>query len=173
MSDKKVIAVVGATGSQGGGLVRAILDDPDHEFAVRALARDARSAKAQELAAAGAEVVEADLNDQDSMVRAFLGAPGAYIVTNYWVARTPEEEAAQTRAEMELQQAEIAAWAAKAAGVSHVIWSTLEDTRQHFGDDDRVPNIDGPSMPRVRPTNCSSSTAYRRRSCAPPSTSRA
>ena len=144
MSDKKVIALVGATGSQGGGLVRAILDDPDHEFAVRALARDARSAKAQELAAAGAEVVEADLNDQDSMVRAFRGAYGAYIVTNYWVARTPEEEAAQTRAEMELQQAEIAAWAAKAAGVSHVIWSTLEDTRQHFGDDDRVPNIDGP-----------------------------
>ena len=73
MTEKKVIAVVGATGSQGGGLVRAILDDPDHEFAVRALARNARSAKAQELAAAGAEVVEADLNDEDSMVRAFEG----------------------------------------------------------------------------------------------------
>jgi uncharacterized protein YbjT (DUF2867 family) len=144
MSDKKVIAVVGATGSQGGGLVRAILADPDHEFAVRALARDAHSANAQELAAAGAEVVEADLNDQDSMVRAFRGAYGAYIVTNYWVERTPEEEAAQTRAEMELQQAEIAAWAAKAGGVEHVVWSTLEDTRTYFGDDDGVPNIDGP-----------------------------
>ena len=73
----------------------------------------------------------------------FQGAHGAYVVTNYWVKRTPEEEAAQTRAEMELQQAEIAAWAAKAGGLEHVVWSTLEDTREHFGDDDRVPNIDG------------------------------
>ncbi len=64
------------------------------------------------------------------MVRAFEGAYGAFVVTNYWVARTPEEEAARTRAEMELEQAEIAARAAKAAGVQHVIWSTLEDTRQ-------------------------------------------
>ena len=143
MTDTQVIAVVGATGSQGGGLVRAILADPDHEFVVRALARNTRSAKAQELAAAGVEVVDADLNDQESMVRALKGAYGAYVVTNYWVERTPEAEAAQTRAEMELQQAEIAAWAAKAAGVKHVIWSTLEDTRNHFGDDDRVPNVDG------------------------------
>jgi uncharacterized protein YbjT (DUF2867 family) len=143
MTDTQVIAVVGATGSQGGGLVRAILADPDHEFVVRGLARNTRSAKAQELAAAGVEVVDADLNDQESMVRALKGAYGAYVVTNYWVERTPEAEAAQTRAEMELQQAEIAAWAAKAAGVKHVIWSTLEDTRNHFGDDDRVPNVDG------------------------------
>ena len=143
MTDTKVIAVVGATGSQGGGLVRAILADPDHEFEVRALARNTRSAMTKELAAAGVEVVDADLNDQESMVRALKGAYGAYVVTNYWVERTPEAEAAQTRAEMELQQAEIAAWAAKAAGVKHVIWSTLEDTRNHFGDDDRVPNVDG------------------------------
>src|SRR5262249_13848024 len=142
MTDKKVIAVIGATGQQGGGLARAILADPDHQFAVRALARNPRSTKAQELAAAGAEVVEADLNDQDSVVRAFQGAYGAYVMTNYWVERTPEQEAAQTRAEMELQQAEIAAWAAKAAGVEHVVWSTLEDTRDFFGDDDRVPNVD-------------------------------
>jgi uncharacterized protein YbjT (DUF2867 family) len=143
MTDKKVIAVLGATGSQGGGLARAILADPDHDFGLRALARNPRSAKAQELAGAGAEVVEADLNDQDSMVRAFEGAYGAYVVTNYWVERTPEQETAQTRAEMELQQAETAAWAAKTAGLAHVIWSTLEDTREFFGDDDRVPNIDG------------------------------
>ena len=76
--------MVGATGLQGGGLVRAILADPDQEFAVRALARNPRSAKAQALGAAGAEVVEADLNDQDSMVRAFQGAHGAYVVTIYW-----------------------------------------------------------------------------------------
>ena len=143
MTEKRIITVVGATGSQGGGLVRAILADPDHEFAVRALTRNARSGKAQELAAAGAEVVEADLNDEASLIRAFERAHGAFIVTNYWVDRTPEEEARETRAEMELQQAEAAVWATKAAGVAHVVWSTLEDTRPHFGDDDRVPTVDG------------------------------
>ena len=38
--DKKIIAVVGATGAQGGGLVRAILADPGGGFAVRAITRD-------------------------------------------------------------------------------------------------------------------------------------
>ena len=142
MTDKKLIAVVGATGSQGGGLVRAILADPKQEFAVRALTRNPQSDKAKALAAAGAEVVEADLDDETSVRKAFDGAHGAFVVTNYWVERTPAEEAARTRAEMELEQAEIAARAAKDAGVAHVIWSTLEDTREHFGDDDRVPSLD-------------------------------
>ncbi|TCM45308.1 NmrA/HSCARG family protein [Kribbella sp. VKM Ac-2568] len=142
MTEQKLIAVVGATGSQGGGLVRAILADPDRQFAVRALTRNPQSAKAQELASAGAEVVQADLDDEASVRKAFDGAHGAFVVTNYWVERTPEEEAARTRAEMELEQAEIAARAAKDADVQHVIWSTLEDTREHFGDDERVPSLD-------------------------------
>ncbi len=141
MTDKKLIAVVGATGSQGGGLVQAILDDGT--FAVRALTRNKQSASAQQLAAAGAEVVEADLDDETSLRKAFDGAHGAYIVTNYWVERTPAEEAARTRGQMEFDQAENAARAAKEAGVAHVIWSTLEDTRVHFGETDRVPDIDG------------------------------
>ena len=142
MTEKKLIAVVGATGAQGGGLVRAILDDPSTEFAVRALTRNPQSAKAQELAAAGAEVVEADLDDEASVRAAFDGAYGAFVVTNYWVDRTPEEEAARTRAEMELAQAETAAKAAHDAGVEHVIWSTLEDTRPFFADRDDVPSLD-------------------------------
>lgn len=142
MTEKKIIAIVGATGSQGGGLVRAILADPDHEFAARALTRNSQSGKARELTASGAEVVEADLDDEKSLVRAFEGAHGVFIVTNYWADRTPEEEARRTRAEMELQQAEAAVWATKAAGVAHVIWSTLEDTRPHFGDGERVPTVD-------------------------------
>jgi uncharacterized protein YbjT (DUF2867 family) len=141
MTDKKLIAVVGATGSQGGGLVKAILDDGT--FAVRALTRNAESTGAQALAAAGAEIVEADLDDEASLRKAFDGAHGAYIVTNYWVERTPAEEAARTRGQMEYDQAENAARAAKDAGVAHVIWSTLEDTRRHFGETDRVPSIDG------------------------------
>ncbi|WP_433368673.1 NmrA/HSCARG family protein [Actinoplanes sp. CA-142083] len=132
MTDKKIIAVVGATGSQGGGLARAILDDPDGPFALRALTRDVDSPKAKELAARGAEVVRADLDDEASVRKAFEGAYGAFVVTNYWAPLTPEEEAARSRARMELEQAETAARAAKAAGLKHVVWSTLEDTRPHF-----------------------------------------
>ena len=63
MTDKKIIAVLGATGAQGGGLVQAILNDPDGEFAVRALTRDPGSDKARALAEQGAEVVKADIDD--------------------------------------------------------------------------------------------------------------
>lgn len=144
MRDKKLIAVVGATGSQGGGLVQAILDDPAKEFRVRALTRSAQSAKARALEAAGAEVVEADLEDGPSLRAAFEGADGAFVVTNYWAERTPEDEAKRTRAAMELAQADTAALAVEQAGVGHVIWSTLEDTRDYFGGtDERVPSIDG------------------------------
>jgi len=143
MTEKKIIAVVGATGSQGGGLVRAILADPGQEFAARALTRNAHSPRAQELAAAGASVVEADLDDEASVRQAFDGVHGAYVMTNYFAERTPEQEAARTPAQMELQQAEAAARAARDAGVAHLIWSTLEDTRPFFGDSDRVPTLEG------------------------------
>ncbi|MEV5966592.1 NmrA/HSCARG family protein [Kribbella sp. NPDC051952] len=142
MSDKKLIAVVGATGSQGGGLARAILADTSGEFAVRALTRNPESAKAKELAAAGAEVVKADLDDEASVRAAFGGAYGAFVVTNYWAERTPEQDAKQSRAEMELAQAEVAAQAARDAGLTHVVWSTLEDTRPFFTGRDDVPSLD-------------------------------
>jgi len=129
---EKIIAVVGATGSQGGGLARAILDETDGAFTVRALTRDPESPKAKELAAGGAEVVAADLDDEASLRRAFTGAYGAFVVTNFWVRRTAAEEAARSRARMELDQAANAARAARDAGLRHVIWSTLEDTRPHF-----------------------------------------
>jgi uncharacterized protein YbjT (DUF2867 family) len=139
---KKLIAVIGATGSQGGGLVRAILADPSGEFAVRALTRNPASGPARELAAAGAEVVAADLDDEASVRAAFEGAYGAFVVTNYWAPLTPEQEAVRTRAEMELAQAETAARAARDAGVQHLVWSTLEDTRPFFAGRDDVPSLD-------------------------------
>lgn len=147
MIDQKVIVVVGATGSQGGGLVRAILADPDRAFAVRALTRSADSAKAQRLSAAGADVVEADLDDEASLRSAFSGAHGVYVVTNYWAQRAPEDAARRTAAAMELAQAENAARASRDAGVAHVVWSTLEDTREFFGDDDRIPDVEGYKVP--------------------------
>lgn len=134
MADQKVIAVVGATGAQGGGLARAILDDQDG-FAVRALTRDPASDKARELAAAGAEVVQADIDDQASVTRAFEGAYGAYCVTNFWEHFSAERETAQA-ANM--------ARAAKDAGIQHAIWSTFEDTRKWVPlDDDRMPTLQG------------------------------
>ncbi|HKK27946.1 MAG TPA: NmrA/HSCARG family protein [Gemmatimonadota bacterium] len=133
MSDEKVIAVVGATGAQGGGLARAILADPEGGFAVRALTRNPDSDAARELAAAGAEVVRADLDDVESLKRAFRGAYGAYCVTNYWEHFSPEKE---------LAQAANLAEAAAAEGLDHVIWSTLEDTREWVPlDDDRMPTL--------------------------------
>jgi len=120
MAQKKVIAVVGATGAQGGGLVRAILADPASGFTARAIVRDPQSDRARALAALGAEVVAGDIDDEASLTRALHGAWGAYFVTFFWAHFSPEKEGAE---------AAIMARAAKAANVHHVIWSTLEDTR--------------------------------------------
>jgi uncharacterized protein YbjT (DUF2867 family) len=135
MSDRKIIAVVGATGAQGGGLVRAILEDPAGGFAVRALTRDPESEAARRLAAAGAEVVAADVDDPESLRRAFAGAYGAFCVTFFWNHFSPENE---------LAHAANMADAARDAGLEHVIWSTLEDTRLRVPlDDDRMPTLMG------------------------------
>ncbi|MBK9374915.1 MAG: NmrA/HSCARG family protein [Holophagales bacterium] len=135
MAEKKVIAVVGATGAQGGGLVRAILADPSGGFAARAITRNTRSDKAQALAGLGAEVVGADLDDADSLAAVFAGAHGAFCVTNFWEHFSPEKELAQAGA---------LARAVREAGVSHVLWSTLEDTRRFVSlDDDRMPTLMG------------------------------
>jgi len=131
MADKKIIAVVGSTGSQGGGLVRAIVNDPNGGFAARAITRDVNKDKAQALKAAGAEVVQADLDDVESLKKAFAGAHGVFGVTNFWEHFSGEKEK---------QQAKNIADAARAAGVKHVIWSTLEDTRKLMkADDTRMP----------------------------------
>ena len=135
MSDKKVISVVGATGAQGSGLVRAILNDRNGPFTVRALTRDVNSDKARALAALGAEMVTADVDDIESLKRAFAGAHGAYCVTFFWAHFSPEKEMAEARA---------MAQAAKHAGVEHAIWSTLEDTRKWIPlSDNRMPTLMG------------------------------
>ncbi len=135
MPDKKVIAVLGATGAQGGGLVRAILNDPNGGFAARVLTRDVNGAKAKEFAGRGAEVVAADVDNPESLRKAFQGAYGAYCVTFFWGHFSPEKEMAEAKAMAE---------AAKAAGLRHVIWSTLEDTRKWVPlSDNRMPTLQG------------------------------
>ena len=133
MSEKKIIAVLGATGAQGGGLVRSILSDKDGEFKVRALTRDVNSDKAKALANMGAEVVKADLDDYDSLKKSFSGAYGVYGVTNFWEHYSPEKEKAQAKS---------IANAAKDAVVKHIIWSTLEGTRNFIPlTDNRMPTL--------------------------------
>ena len=133
MPDKKIIAVLGATGAQGGGLVRAILDDPNGGFVARAITRDVTSDKAKAFAHMGVEVAAVDIDDEKSLRKALQGAYGAYFVTFYWVHFSPEKEMAEARN---------MASAAKAAGIKHAIWSTLEDTRQWVPlSDNRMPTL--------------------------------
>jgi uncharacterized protein YbjT (DUF2867 family) len=135
MTDKKIIAVVGATGQQGGAVAKAVLDDKDGGFTVRALTRNPDSAAAQALAARGAEVVAANLDDEASVRAALAGAYGAYFVTAFWEYNDVAREQAQARN---------LANAAAAAGVRHVVWSTLPDTRNHIPlDDERIPTLHG------------------------------
>ena len=134
-STKKIIAVVGATGAQGGGVVRAIADDPSGGFVARAITRDPNSDKAKALAGLGVEVVAANVDDQDSLRRAFEGAYGAFCVTFFWDHFSPEKE---------LAEAKNMAAAARDAKLQHVIWSTLEDTRKWVPlSDDRMPTLMG------------------------------
>ncbi len=133
MEKNKIIAIVGATGAQGRGLVNAILSDKEGVFKPRAITRNAGSDKAKELSGLGVEVVEADVNDKASLVKAFKGAYGAFCVTFFWEHFSPEKES---------QHAKNMAEAANEAGVQHVIWSTLEDTRKWVPlSDDRMPTL--------------------------------
>ena len=135
MAEKKTIAVVGATGAQGGGVVRAILNDASGGFTARAITRNVNSDKAKELAKLGAEVIAADVDDVESLKRAFTDAYGAFCVTFFWEHFSPEKEFAQAQA---------MAKAAKHAGLEHVIWSTFEDTRKWVPlSDNRMPTLMG------------------------------
>lgn len=135
MSQKKTIVVVGATGAQGGGLVSAILDDPDGPFKVRGVTRNPDSERATALAQRGVELAQADLDDVESLKRAFDGAYGAYCVTNFWEHFSAAKETEQGRN---------LASAAAAAGVQHAIWSTLEDVRDFVPlDSDQMPTLQG------------------------------
>ncbi|HEY8370126.1 MAG TPA: NmrA/HSCARG family protein [Thermodesulfobacteriota bacterium] len=135
MAERKIIAVAGATGAQGSGLVRAILADAGGGFAARALTRNVDSDRARELSKLGAEVVAADVDDIGSLRQAFEGAYGAFCVTFFWAHLSPEKE---------IVEAANMARAARDAGLRHVIWSTLEDTRRWVPlGDDRMPTLMG------------------------------
>jgi uncharacterized protein YbjT (DUF2867 family) len=127
--------VFGATGAQGGGLARAIMADKNSEFTVRVVTRDANSEKAKALAQLGAEVVEANIDEIQSIKKAIEGAYGAYFVTFFWEHFSVDKE---------LQEVNNFIEAARESHLQHIIWSTLEDTRNWVKlDDDRMPTLHG------------------------------
>lgn len=133
MTDKRIITVIGATGRQGGGLVRSVLADRDGDFTVRAVTRHPDSDPAQELKRLGVEVVQADMDEEAGLAPAFEHAYGAFVVTNFWEHMSAEREKTQALA---------VARAASHAGVQHAVWSTLEDTRDCVPlDDERMPTL--------------------------------
>src|SRR5882672_4315082 len=124
-NNEKLIAVIGATGQQGGGVVRAL--QAGSQFKVRALSRN--PGKHRELVG---EVVEADLSRPETLKAAFEGAHGVFLVTNPW------EQGADER-----NQATAAVRAAKDSGVEHLIWSTLPDVEAISGGKLNVPHFTG------------------------------
>jgi uncharacterized protein YbjT (DUF2867 family) len=120
---QKIIAVVGATGQQGGAVVRVL--QASGQFKVRALTRN--PTKHPKLAD---EVVLADLNRPETLQDAFAGAHGVFLVTNFWEAFADEPK-----------QAIAAVNAAKAAGVQHFIWSTLPNVEAISGGKFNVPHF--------------------------------
>jgi len=125
MEDGRVILVSGATGQQGGAVARNLLE---RGFAVRALTRDTEKPAAKELGGLGAEVVEGDLEDRDSIERALEGARGVFSVQQF----------AETGVEGEVRQGKALADAAKAAGVEHFVYSSVGSAHRETG----IPHFD-------------------------------
>lgn len=123
--EKKLIAVFGATGQQGAGVVRAL--KAGGQFSVRALTRDPGKYRGP-----ADEVAAADLERPETLAKALQGAHGVFLVTNFWQEGTDE-----------IKQATAAIRAAKAAGVSHLVWSTLPNAEAISGGKFKVPQFTG------------------------------
>ena len=124
-NSKKLIAVIGATGQQGGGVARAL--QASGQFKVRALTRDPDKHRG-----IADEVVKADLDRPETLEAAFEGAHGVFLVTDSWLRGTDE-----------FTQGTSAVRAAKAAGVKHFVWSTLPDVEAISGGRFHVPHFTG------------------------------
>ena len=93
----KLIAVMGATGAQGGSVVRAFHAAGTDAFEVRAISRNPDSEKAQAIKPLVKEIVQANADDEDAMVKAFKGCYGAFVVTNFWEDMDMNHEMEQTK----------------------------------------------------------------------------
>ncbi|PZG01649.1 NmrA/HSCARG family protein [Micromonospora deserti] len=114
MSNKKTVLVTGATGGQGGAVARRLLDNG---WVVRAFVRDPDKQKAKDLKALGAELVTGDLGDPQSLRAAAQGVHGVFSVQ--------PADLADPHPEVEVRQGKNVADAAKAAGVAHLVYSSV------------------------------------------------
>lgn len=131
---KKIVVVFGATGAQGGAVLRALLATPD--YSVRAVTRHPESDKAKALAELdGVEVVQANASDLEQVTQALEGAYGAFFVTN------PFDPTSCATPDTECHQVKNFATAADAVGLKHAIWSTTENPLDDIGDSDAIPSI--------------------------------
>jgi len=127
---KKIIVVVGSTGAQGSSVAKALLRDGS--FAVRAITRNPNSPPAQQLKAAGVEVVKADADDIESLKKAFRGVYGVFSMTDFWGLYLGMHAGDAKRAsEHEAQHGKNIVDAAEAEGVQHLVWSTLESSKPY------------------------------------------
>jgi len=140
----KIITIIGATGAQGKGVARAFLNNPAYK--VRAVTRNPSSQSGQALAAQGAEVVSADLNDLESLKKAFTGSHIVFGVTNFFepfIAHQSPEKAM----EVEIQQGiNIAKAAAATSTLEHYIWSTLPNAKALSAGKYLVPHFEGKNV---------------------------
>src|SRR5689334_12570413 len=120
--NNKVIAVTGATGQQGGAVARKLLADG---WKVRALTRDLNKQAAQALAQAGADLVAGDMDSRSELEAAFKDAYGVFSVQNFWLPNVGFEG--------EIQQGKNVADAAKAAGIQHLVYSSVGSAHRGMG----------------------------------------
>lgn len=113
----KLLAVLGASGNQGGSVINSILSSPQARstFSLRGITRDTSKPASKTLSDRGVEMISADLDDKDSLVKAFEGAYAVFAVTDYWATMDGDRE---------IRQGKNSADAAKEVGVEHYIWST-------------------------------------------------
>ncbi|KAH7142937.1 nmrA family transcriptional regulator [Dactylonectria estremocensis] len=132
----KIITVFGATGNQGGSVIDHIFaDDALSDFRIRGITRDPTKPAAQKLADRGVELTTADMNSKSSLIKALSGSHTVFLVTNYWESMN---------AETEITQGKNVADAAKEAGVSHIIFSSLLNVTEVTGGRlKHVPHFDG------------------------------
>ncbi|CAG9985089.1 unnamed protein product [Clonostachys byssicola] len=126
----KIVTVVGATGIQGGSVVRALLNEPS--YSIRAITRDSKSDAAKALAEKGVEVVEADINKPDTLLSAFAGSYAIFAVTDYFGPLVTEGIYKSMDIESE-KGINLANAAAATDSLKHYIWSSLPNSHENSG----------------------------------------
>jgi uncharacterized protein YbjT (DUF2867 family) len=133
----KLLVVFGATGTQGGSVVKTLLGHPtlSQQFKIRGITRDPSKPAGEALKDKGVEVVKADTLDKDSLRQALNGAHSVFAVTNFWEKATKEAEVTQGKNIADI---------AKEVGVKHLIWSSLPNVTEMTGGKLlNVPHFDG------------------------------